>query len=676
MRGAPVPPPPARREPVVDVLHGVEVPDPYRWLEDGDAADTGAWVTAQNERTRVALDALPDRAVWHERLVALLGLPVSVGVRLAGDAVFTLERDGGRPQHRLVVRSVSDPGAPARVLIDPAASTADATTAIDWYHPSPDGRLVAYGTSAGGDENSVLRVLDVVTGDALTECIPDTRACSLGWLPDAASFVYTRYPPGEEYHRRVYRHALGDDPALDELVWAPATPEAWPQVVVAPDGRHVLVTVMISWAQLDVHLLDVEADRWVTVVEGVEARTELDFGGEGLIGATTLDAPRGRVIAVSLVDPSPARWVTLVPEGDDVLDGVHVAGDALYLRSTQRAVGRLRRVGFDGTPLGEVDLGGPASIAGFDADRTTGLAVAQVESFARPPALALVAGDRLEPWGSGSAAPLDLPTMRVEHTAYRSLDGTEIGLFLVHRADVTLGPGTPTILNGYGGFAIAETPLWSASIAAWCERGGLFAIAGLRGGLEEGEAWHHAGRREHKQNVFDDFLAAADHLVAGGITTRDRLALRGRSNGGLLVGAALTQRPDVARAVDCGVPLLDMVRYPRFLIARLWTSEYGDPDVAEEFAWLHAYSPYHRVVEGVEYPAVLLTCAEGDTRVDALHARKMAAALQFASSGQADRPVLLRQESKAGHGVGKPLAKQADEAADQLAFCAWQLGGP
>jgi prolyl oligopeptidase len=262
----------------------------------------------------------------------------------------------------------------------------------------------------------------------------------------------------------------------------------------------------------------------------------------------------------------------------------------------------------------------------------------------------------------------------VRHVQYPSLDGTEIGLFVIHRADVTPGPETATILTGYGGFAIASSPAWSPAAAAWCERGGLFAVAGLRGGYEEGEDWHRAGRRENKQHVFDDFAAAADHLVASGLTSRDRLALRGGSNGGLLVGAALTQRPGLARAVHCAVPLLDMVRYPRFLIARLWTDEYGDPDVAEEFAWLWAYSPYHHVERGVCYPAVLLTAAEGDSRVDALHARKMAAALQHATSCGDDHPVLLRQEGRAGHGVGKPLLKQADELADVFAFFTWQLG--
>ena len=264
----------------------------------------------------------------------------------------------------------------------------------------------------------------------------------------------------------------------------------------------------------------------------------------------------------------------------------------------------------------------------------------------------------------------------MRQVSYPSLDGTSVGLFLIHRADVTPSADTPAILNGYGGFAISETPMWSPTIAAWCASGGLYVIAGLRGGLEHGQTWHHAGRRANKQNVFDDFHAAADWLVESGLTSRSRLAIAGGSNGGLLVGAALTQRPDLCRAVWCAVPLLDMIRFPNFLIAQLWTDEYGDPTVAKEFAWLWAYSPYHHVVAGAEYPAVLLTTADGDTRVDPLHARKMAAALQWAVGSRDDRPILLTQQGRAGHGVGKPASKRADESADVLTFFSWQLGVP
>jgi prolyl oligopeptidase len=671
------PPPPTRRDEVVDVLHGVEVPDPYRWLEDGDRPDVVVWAEQQNERTREALDARPDRARWHERLVALLGAPVVTSPRVAGTRLFTLERTGGAPQHVLVMRSSVDRDEPPRTLLDPAALADDGTAAIDWFHPSHDGRLVAYGCSQGGDERSILRVLDVETGEHLADEIPDTRAASVGWWPDGSGFLYTRYPAGDEYHRTVHRHRLGDDWSADPVLFDDLpTPESWPDVTVSHDGAWVIVHVLVGWDRVDVHLMETATGQWSTVVHGEQAMSAFHVHQGRLIGTTTLGALRGRVVTAPFDDP--AAWTTIVEEGDGVIDGVTCTREALLVASSRSAVARLDHHLLDGALVGPVELPELGSFAGISCSPDDVYAVCSLESFTRPASLLRWTPESgLVEWGSASAAlPFDPSAFRVTHETYRSADGTPIGLFVVQRADLAPDAATPCILTGYGGFAIAETPVYSALVAAWCEMGGVFAVAGLRGGYEEGEAWHHAGRREHKQNVFDDFHAAAEHLVATGRTSPDRLALRGGSNGGLLVGAALTQRPELARAVHCAVPLLDMVRYPQFLIARLWTDEYGDPDVADEFAWLWAYSPYHRVQPGTCYPAVLFTCAESDSRVDPLHARKMAAALQQATGCQDDRPILLRQESRAGHGVGKPLGKQADEAADVLAFLAWQLDGP
>ncbi|MCU1397078.1 MAG: Prolyl oligopeptidase, partial [Acidimicrobiales bacterium] len=361
-------------------------------------------------------------------------------------------------------------------------------------------------------------------------------------------------------------------------------------------------------------------------------------------------------------------------ESDAIIGRAVACGSEVLVVKTERAVDRIERWSMAGEHVGPCGDLGLASVIGISASATSEDAFVVVTGFESPAALYRYrAGDGLVRWAADVGATLDVPRLTVSHVTYPSLDGSQIGLFLIHRHDVVPDADTPTILNGYGGFAISETPLWSPTIAAWCERGGQYAIAGLRGGLEEGEAWHQAGRRANKQNVFDDFHAAADWLVSTGRTSRPRLAIAGGSNGGLLVGAALTQRPDLCAAVWCAVPLLDMIRFPRFLIARLWTDEYGDPDIAEEFAWLWAYSPYHRLVDGVETPAVLLTTAEGDTRVDPLHARKMAAALQHADGRHGDRPTLLFQAGRAGHGVGKPASKRAAEAADVLTFFAWQL---
>ena len=671
-------PPHTRREAVVDTLHGVPVPDPYRWLETGDGPEVQHWVAEQNRHTRTALDALPERGAWHERLVALMSLPLVQAVQVRGDRLIMLEREAGAQQSRLVVRSLADPTAGAIVLADPAATAADAASAVDWFYAAPHGDLVAFGVSEGGTESSVLRVVRTTDGSMLTDEIPNCLACSLGWEPDGSAFYYTRYPEGDEYHRTVHSHALGDDWRDDPVVWSdPDRPETWPNVHVSPGGRFVLVDAMVGWGRTDLHMLDRQSGQWRTVISGVEVQNEyFTFRDDStLIWVTSLDAPRRRVVAIDpgLDEVGPAAWRTVLPEGAEVAGPVESVPGGLYLVSTHVGVDRIRFVADDGTVT---DIGGPdmRSVPGIAVDHRVGTAVAIVNGFDEPPSTWLLDGDgsaaRLYPTLDRSVVP-DLAVTRVE---YPSVDGTMIPMFLIHRAGEQPTDQTQAILTGYGGFAISETPMWSPTIAAWCASGGLYAIAGLRGGLEHGEQWHFAGRRDKKQNVFDDFHSAGDWLVKSGLTSHERLAIAGGSNGGLLVGAALTQRPDLCRAVWCGVPLLDMVRFPHFLIARLWTDEYGDPDVPEDFAWLHAYSPYHHVHEGEQYPAVLLTTAEGDTRVDPMHARKMAALLQWAVTGDDDaRPVLLYQEQRAGHGVGKPVGKQADTQADILAFFSWQL---
>jgi prolyl oligopeptidase len=671
---------------VVDVLHGVEVPDPYRWLEDDDDPAVAAWCDAQNERTRAVIDALPSRERWHARLVELLRAGQSAAPSVRGERTFSLDRWGDHDQAVLVVRDGIDQATGA-VLLDPADLLGDATATIDWYVPDRDGGRIAVGLSTGGSEQSVLRVLDVASGTLLADEIPDTRACSLDWEPDGGAFVYTRYPDGDEYHRHVRRHVLGDDPAGDEVVLGPdELPDetAWPSVELSGDGRWLLVSLSLGWSRTDLRLLDRSTGSWTPVVEGVDVLTSLTFDdGRGrLVGVTTLDADRGRVVAVDLEAPAPEAWTTVVPEPDDGRRvnewALPTPGGDLLVRSTRWGVAELWRVPSGDGAAAPVPIPMPGDlvgdVVGADVDHDADLAVVAITSFTQPARLHRWTPDRgLQPFAGLPGSP-DLAGVDATQTSFAADDGTDIPVFVVD------GPSTPsegarTILTGYGGFNIAETPAYSALVTAWCEAGGRFAVAGIRGGAEEGEAWHRAGMREHKQRCFDDCFQAADWLVASGRTTRDRLALRGGSNGGLLMGACVTQRPDLAAAVHCAVPLLDMVRFPQFLIARLWVPEYGDPDVAEEFAWLHAYSPYHRVVDGTCYPSLLLTTAEEDTRVHPCHARKFAARIQAATSCGDAQPVLLRVESRAGHGVGKPVGKQADEAADVLAFLDDRLAG-
>ena len=660
--------PATRRGTEADVYHGVEVADPYRWLEDGESVEVTEWVAAHNHRTREALAARPTWGRWHERLSALTALPTVLSLTVAGDHLFVLERAEGADQYALVLRSATDPHAAARTLIDPAAFAADHAVAIDWFHPSHDGSMVAYGLSEGGTENSVLQVMQVATGTVLPLRIANTRAASVAWQPDHSGFWYTVYPEGDEYNRHVRYHALyTPDGSSDVVVFDRLpTPEAWPEVAVSDDGRHLLVHMMVGWTRIDIHLLDTTSGAWTAVIEGTDAQTSLRFVGTDLVGVTTLDAPNGRVVSAPLVNPS--EWTTLVPERADVVLGAHATcGDELLVVASRVGVDTVERWP-GGTPI---ELG-IASVVSIDAAH--GRAFVARGSFAAPiDLLRFTPADGVRPWGPVPDTVL-LPTLTVTQVQYPSLDGTLIPMFVAHRADITPSADTPLILTGYGGFAIAESPVWMPNLAAWCAAGGVYCIAGLRGGYEYGEAWHHAGRRANKQRVFDDFHAAADWLVAQGYTSRNLLAIHGGSNGGLLMGAAITQRPDLAPAVWCAVPLLDMVRFPQFLIARLWTDEYGDPDVPEEFAWVHAYSPYHHVHEGQAYPAVLFTTAEGDTRVDPCHARKMAAALTWASNTQAGHPILLLQSGRAGHGVGKPASMRVNEGADVLAFFCWKLG--
>jgi prolyl oligopeptidase len=685
-------PPIARRDDVVDVVHGVEVADPYRWLEDGDAADTQAWVAAQNNHTRVVLDALPARVGLADRFAELFGAGTAVAPSIRGRQLFSLERWGLHEQAVLVVRSV-DGDAEPRTLLDPHTLTGDATTSLDWYAPSLDGGLVAFGISAGGDERSTLGVLDVATGERLADSIPFTRAASVAWAPDGRAFAYTRYPDpaavGENeanYHRTVWWHALGDHPGHDELVWADLPDKtAWPSVELSRDGRWLVIEVALGWTRVDVHLIDRTTGRRTTVIENVEALSSFTVVGDRLVGHTTLDAPRGRVVTAPLGSPTPEHWRTVVPESGDVIQGLAVTEHSLLVASTRAAVSRLHHLPLaaelEGQPAPvvrpspvEIALPEPGSVVGIAGDRDSDAAVIAFTSWTRPSALwRWRPGEALRPW-SDLPSPVDPGRYRAEVETYPSTDGTPISLFTVRRADVEPGPETPTVLTGYGGFAVTMSPGYSPAAVAVADDGGAFAVAGIRGGSEEGEDWHRAGMREHKQQVFDDFVAAADFLVAAGRTSRDRLAIRGGSNGGLLVAASEIQRPDLCRAVVCAVPLTDMVRFPRFLIARLWTPEYGDPDVGDEFAWLWGYSPYHRVVEGACYPATLVLTGEEDSRVDPAHARKFAAALQWATGCGDRRPVLVRVEARAGHGQGKPTSKQADEAADVHAFVRWQLG--
>ena len=665
----------------MDVRHGVFVRDPYRWLEEGEAEEVRLWSEAQGRHTREVLDAIPFASAIRERLRVLFSIGLVSAPVVRGESYFHQRRTGDQEQPVLYVRHGKD-GAD-RILLDPAALAEDRTSALDWYHPSHDGRLVAYGVSEGGSEKSVLRVREVETGNDLADVIPWTRACSLEWRPDGSGFFYTRYPePGsvpageENYHRRVYEHVLGRDWREDPLVFGGDRPaEDWPSVHLSPDGRWLAVSVSRGWTRTDVYLRDLSspAAGFQTVIEGVDAICGVEPRNDRLYLQTNLDAPRSRLVAADLDRPGRESWRDVLPEGPDVLEAAALIGDwivAVWLREASSRVTIHTR---EGALLHEVALPVIGSVAGLTGEWDGREAFLGFTSYAVPPTVYRLAlpEPALELWAL-APGDVDADRFRVRLVRFPSHDGTLVSMFLVDARDRPTDARGAALLTGYGGFNVSHTPAFGRGVILFLEKGGLYAVAHLRGGGEYGEDWHRQGMLERKQNVFDDFLAAADFLVHGGHVARNRLAIMGGSNGGLLVGAALTQRPGLFRAVVCQVPLLDMVRYHLFRIARLWIPEYGSADEPEAFRWLYAYSPYHHVRDATPYPAVLLTTGESDSRVDPLHARKMAARLQAATSSS--HPILLRIEARAGHGQGKPLSKALEEWTDVWSFVFAELG--
>jgi prolyl oligopeptidase len=657
----------------------VEVRDPYRWLEDGDSPEVRLWTEAQGRHTAAVLGAVPRRERLKDRLRALFSIGVITPPAPRSGRYFYQRRTGTQEQPVLYVREGLR--GPERVLIDPAVRTADRTSALDWWHPSADGRLVAYGISEGGTEKSVLRVRDVETGSDLDDVIPQTRACALEWWPDGRGFYYTRYPmagtvpEGEDnYHRQVFRHVLGRTWAEDELVFGGRPPADWPNVHLSPDGRWLAVSVAVGWTRTDVYLKDLSSSTgFVTVAEGEDALYGVDVRNDRLLLHTNKDAPRYRLVEADLEAPGPASWRDLIPQGPDVLQVTGAVGRSIVAVWLRDASSRVTVHDARGALSAEIPLPMIGTVSGLTGEWDGDEAFLGFTSFTLPPVVYRIPlpGPHVELW-ERVEADVDTSTYRVRLVRYPSKDGTWISMFLVDRADRAPDGRGRAVLTGYGGFNVSHTPAFARSILPFLDEGGLYAVAHLRGGGEYGEEWHRAGMLGRKQNVFDDYLAAADHLVATGEVAPDRLAGIGGSNGGLLMGAALVQRPERFRAIVSQVPLLDMLRYHLFRIAKLWIPEYGSPDDPEAFRWLAAYSPYHHVRDDAPYPAVLLTTGESDSRVDPMHARKMAARLQQVPTARG--PILLRVESRAGHGQGKPISKVVDEWTDVWTFLFEELG--
>ncbi|HMA35132.1 MAG TPA: prolyl oligopeptidase family serine peptidase [Chloroflexia bacterium] len=676
--------PPTRQEPVTEVLHGRTNIDPYRWLEDEASPEVQAWVAAQNAYTAAQLSRVPTREELRQRMATMLAIGSVQAPRRRAGRYFYTRHEGTHNQPRLYLRE--GPDGAERVVLDPNTASATGIVALDWWYPSEDGRRLAYGYSSQGDEKSTLYVLDVDSGQRLPDTIPHTRYSSLAWEHDGQGFYYTRnpapgtVPPGEEeYHIQVFHHRLGDDPAADpEIFGAGRDMTESHEVQISPDGRWLVIFSNRGWIHSEVHVRDLHAPAapLVPIITGREGRFAGEVLADTLYVRTNWQAPHEQVLAIDLTNPAPTAWREVIPErADVVIQGLLIAGGRLILNEEQHVVSRLGVYSTDGTPQAAPALPPLGSLTGVEGESADEEIFFSFESYTVPPTVYRyhLGRGELSTWAT-VPVPLALDTLQVEQVWYPSKDGTRVPLFIIGPRGWARDGNNPTVLNGYGGFNISRTPAFSRPILPWIERGGLYAVANLRGGSEYGEAWHEAGMLGNKQNVFDDFAAAAEYLIAQGYTRRERLGISGRSNGGLLVGATLVQRPELFGAVVCTVPLLDMLRYQHFRIAKLWIPEYGSADDPAQIDWLWAYSPYHHVVPGTDYPAVLFTTAESDSRVDPLHARKMAALLQ---STHPRRPVLLWVETAAGHGIGKPLTKQIVEQTDIWTFLAWQLGlGP
>ncbi len=703
--------PHAERLGLTENLLGHQVADPYRWLEDPASRQAKDWLAAEDELWLSHAADLPARAQLAGRIEQLMaagfiGTPVWRGQRQ-----FYLRRLPGE-EHGVLLTAA--PGEPERVLIDPMAIDPAGLTTLDSWQPDKEGRLLAYQLSAAGDEESVLRVLDVATGAAVDGPIHRTRYSPVAWLPGGAAFYYVRklppeqVPDGEEqFHRRVYLHTVGTPDESDVLIFGDGRDKTnYYSVSVSRDGRWLTVSAAQGTApRNDLWLADLSgtdpaAPALRVVQQGVDARTGVHVGRDGrLYVFTDVGAPRGRLAVTDPAAPEAANWRDLISEDPAailtdfaILDGPELARPVLLVSWTRHAISELSvhdlatgertgtvtlpgagpggtgaetgRLGTTGG-ISERPEGGHEAWFGYT-DNTTPLMVYHYDAR----------DGSVQVWATAPGA-VRVPDVSTRQLTFVSADGTEVRMIVISQeTDFGAGPAQPrpTILYGYGGFDISMSPAYSASILAWVEAGGVYAIAALRGGGEEGEDWHRAGMREHKQNVFDDCHAAAAALISRGWTTPGQLGISGGSNGGLLVGAAITQWPEQFAAAACSAPLLDMVRYERFGLGQTWNDEYGTAAKADELGWLLGYSPYHHVRPGTRYPATLFTVFDNDTRVDPVHARKMCAAMQYATSARwPDRPVVLRREAEVGHGA-RGVSRSIALSADTLAFLAFHTG--
>jgi prolyl oligopeptidase len=666
--------PPTKRDPVVEWLHGVRIEDPYRWLEDAKSAETRAWTSAQAAHTRQALDGYGLKQQLYDRLAPLRNQPdLSLPVGQAGTLAYQ-RRDKGQNHSVLYVERDGI----RSVVADPNQSAEPSH--VDWVRVSGDGRYVFFGQSLHGDEWAVLHVYDTAASNLLDDRIPRTRMGSVAAVPGQDGFYYTRYPLPDSglsenelfYHIAVYYHRWNTPIERDVLIFTPpGDRRAVPRLLLSPDASRLVIAVSYGWTRTVLYAADprTPGEKPRLLLDPDDHYLEPFWDGGQLLATTNWEADTGRIIAVDYVSGHVSTVV--MADSRPILDVVALDGKLVAHRLNDGASELAIFDAASGQETGSLTLPDFAGLHGLvDAN---GAVYYEFSGFGRPASihrLTLAAKTwRDEVWAE--AGPAD-PRVAVAREWAVSEDGTRVPVLVAHLAGSVKNGRDPTVLAGYGGFNVPYLPAYSPSVHDWISRGGAYALALLRGGREYGESWHRSGMRANKQAVFDDFYAASTALVEKGWTDREHLGVSGRSNGGLLTGAFLTQHPEGAAAVVIGVPLLDMLRFHRFLIADLWTTEYGSPDNPEEFTWLWSYSPYHHVRENTPYPAVLLFTSAEDSRVDPMHARKMTARLQAATSS--DQPILFRVTDQAGHGVGKSNAQWLDEESDIWAFLSHHLG--
>jgi prolyl oligopeptidase len=665
-------PPMTRIDNVTETLHGVTITDPYRWLEDQNSPDTRAWINAQNEYTASKLGSLPIRSRIRERLTQLLKID-TIGTPFAkGGRYFLAKRRADQNQSVIYMRIGLD--GKDEVLLDPNTMSADQSTSVQMQDVSADGKLLVYGVRQGGEDEITVRVMDVDSRSDLPDQLPKGRI-GVSLKPDKTGFYYSRFT--NNVGGRIFYHPMGSDVSKDVEVFGKGySPQVFIGANVSPDGHYLLIFASHGSAgdKTEIYFQDLKAGGPITpLVNDINASFSPDIAGDHLYMLTNWNAPNRRVFDVDLNKPARDNWREVIPEGTSVITGVSAVGGKLFVSYLENVATRIKVFEGSGKPVRDITfptLGTSSGMIG-DWDRDEGFYT--FSSFAQPTTIyrySVASGEHQV--FARINVPVHSDQIEVKQVWFESKDKTRVPMFLVSRKGLKLDGNNPVFLTGYGGFNVALTPNFSALAAYWAESGGVFALPNLRGGGEFGEKWHKAGMLANKQNVFDDFIGAAEWLIKNKYTTPAKLAISGGSNGGLLVGAAMTQRPELFQAVVCSYPLLDMIRYQSFLVARFWVSEYGSSENAEQFKYIHAYSPYHRVKKGEKYPAVLFVTGDADTRVAPLHARKMTALVQ-ASTGST-RPVLLHYNTKAGHSTGLPVSQQIEDQTDELSFLFWQLG--